>query len=578
MSEHVFIDIGEPGDALVITFGFAQWQHPVDFDFVGRLRKLEGILGQRFHRLYLRDPQLSWYLRGVPGLGVDVATTVAALTQVIAALKPSRVITLGQSMGGYAAVLYGHLLGAERAVAFGALSTMSPISARKLGDKRWLSTMQAPADDGLLSEQSDLALSLSRQPGLEMRMHYGMRPDIDEEGSENLDLFHARRFAALPSTRVDLHPKSGHAVVEHLRVAREIDAVLLQDLFDVDPAIIHRPASPAVDEGWAQWIVENRLLGSSPEQMVEAMIKGGIAPITARSAIAELERDPAFRAAHAFVSVTRKYESVMFNHQRAREIADAERGIERRSHVGRDEFLERYVSASRPLVLTRAMEDWPALRLWSPQYLKHRFAGAEVQVQRGRVSNPRCEQNAEAYPCEMTLSNYVDFVEAGSCKDHYITTSNGDLRRAPLDALLADVGSLPPYCRREGLPDASKFWYGPAGTVTPLHHDTRMLMHMHAVGRKRWRFISPMYTPWLYNAEGVYSRIDLDVPEHPLYPLRSGVKVLETVVEPGDALFIPLGWWHDVLTLDTCMSLSLTAFDFENEFTYSMPISGSGRR
>ncbi len=42
---------------------------------------------------------------------------------------------------------------------------------------------------------------------------------------------------------------------------------------------------------------------------------------------------------------------------------------------------------------------------------------------------------------------------------------------------------------------ASFFWVGPRGTNTPLHHDTVMLFHAQIVGRKRWRFISPLDTP-----------------------------------------------------------------------------------
>ena len=57
----------------------------------------------------------------------------------------------------------------------------------------------------------------------------------------------------------------------------------------------------------------------------------------------------------------------------------------------------------------------------------------------------------------------------------------------------------------------------PAGTVTPLHHDTIMLFHTQVVGRKRWRFISPLDTPRLYNHNNVFSPIDLDKPEDELY-------------------------------------------------------------
>lgn len=74
-----------------------------------------------------------------------------------------------------------------------------------------------------------------RHPG-----HDGERPDAPEHGAQNLDLFHARRFAALPACRVTRHAASDHTVVLHLKRKREIDATLLTDIFDVDPALLHR--------------------------------------------------------------------------------------------------------------------------------------------------------------------------------------------------------------------------------------------------------------------------------------------------------------------------------------------------
>jgi len=298
-SEHAVIELAQPGDPLVVTFGFAQWETVPAFDFIGRLRKLEGLLGQRFHRIHLRDPQRAWYLRGVLGLGIDVASTAAALNRAVDALKPSRVLTLGQSMGGYGAILFGNLLNADRVLAFGALSTMSPDISRGHGDTRWLSIMQALDDDHLLGPTTDLVHALTARPGnVDLRLHYGERPDAPEHGHENLDLHHARRFAKLPGCRITLHPAAAHAVSDHLRRSHELDACLLHDLFDVDKDLLHRRSRPALDDGWLQWIAENFLRGCSSDSMFTSMCDSGINPITARSAMAAIERDPSCRAAH----------------------------------------------------------------------------------------------------------------------------------------------------------------------------------------------------------------------------------------------------------------------------------------
>ncbi|WP_428507724.1 hypothetical protein [Roseateles sp.] len=291
----------EPADSpapLVITFGFAQWDVPVAFDFQGRLRKLEFLLGQKFHRIHLRDLSVSWYLHGVAGLGSNLLRTLDALATQVRALAPTRVMTLGQSMGGYGAILYGLALGVDRIVAFGALSTMDPAVARAQRDSRWLSVMERLQAEGVRPERTDLvALAAASARTLDLRLHYGELPDAPEHGALNLDLFHAARFAALPGCVVHRHPQATHAPSLLLQAQRQLDAVLLRDLFDVDPALVHQRFRPVLDDARLRTLAAQLLDGAAPEDAVAALTEQGLHPVTARSAVAELLRDPVFLAA-----------------------------------------------------------------------------------------------------------------------------------------------------------------------------------------------------------------------------------------------------------------------------------------
>jgi len=82
--------------------------------------------------VFVRDALRAWYLRGIGEVdaadtaGGDCAIGVSAsfdgvvqrLALEVAALRPSRVVTIGSSMGGYAAVRAGLALNADAAVAF----------------------------------------------------------------------------------------------------------------------------------------------------------------------------------------------------------------------------------------------------------------------------------------------------------------------------------------------------------------------------------------------------------------------------------------------------------------------------
>jgi hypothetical protein len=222
------------------------------------------------------------------------------------------------------------------------------------------------------------------------------------------------------------------------------------------------------------------------------------------------------------------------------------------------------------VVLTDVTRDWPAMRRGSPADLKQRFGHLDVEIQAERQADPKFEENKLAHRRTTRLATFVDQVlGGGATNDYYLTANNEALRRPEFAPLLADVGSLPAICDRTQLAARSSFWFGPAGTVTPLHHDTLMLFHTQVVGRKRWRFISPLEWARLYNHNNVFSPIDIDRPDLHRYPMFRDVTVLEVVVEPGDTVFLPLGWWHQVTALDVSLSFSYSNLDLPNEFAYA---------
>ena len=334
----------------------------------------------------------------------------------------------------------------------------------------------------------------------------------------------------------------------------------------------HAPAFRPLDAGWRQWIAENRLRQCTPESMLVTMAQAGLDPTECEAAIKAMESDPAFLAARKFQQLQTKLESVMENQQKLLELNPRYAQVEKRANVPLDEFLEKYVVGSRPLVLTDVARDWPAMARWSPQDLRARFGQLQVEIQAERSANPNYEIQKLDHRRSVRLADFVDQVlTGGATNDYYLTANNEMLSRPEFAPILADIGSLPAFCDRSQLAQRSSFWFGPAGTVTPLHHDTLMLCHTQIVGRKRWRFISPLQTPLLYNHFEVYSPIDIDRPDLNRYPLFAQATVLEVVVEPGETVFLPLGWWHQVTALDVSLSFSFSNLAVPNHYPFRNP-------
>jgi hypothetical protein len=333
------------------------------------------------------------------------------------------------------------------------------------------------------------------------------------------------------------------------------------------------PTAPTpVDPGWRQWIAENLLRGCTVESMLGTMERAGIPRGVASSAVQGVQQDAVYAAALRMRELRDKQVSVMRNLQRLWEQAPHYDHVEKRSRVSRDEFLARYVHGCRPVVLTDVAADWPAMRRWSPEDLKERFGHLEVEIQAERSGEQLYEVNKSKHRKRVNLGEFVDRVRsAGVSNDEYLTANNELLRRPEFAGLLADIGSLPEICDPSRLAERSSFWFGPAGTVTPLHHDTLMLFHTQVVGRKRWRFVSPLENHRLYNHFDVYSPVHLDSVDLHRHPEFAGVKVLDVVVEPGETVFLPLAWWHQVSALDVSLSFSYSNLAVPNEYTYVQP-------
>ena len=224
------------------------------------------------------------------------------------------------------------------------------------------------------------------------------------------------------------------------------------------------------------------------------VMQAGIDPAQASGFIAALPRNPMYRAAEKMRDRHERFARVMQNVQAVRESAPDYAHVEKRSRVSRDEFIERYVRGCRPVVLTDIARDWPALQRWSFAEFKRRYGAMTVQVQAGRDSDADFEVNKVRIAATPTSRPSSTASTSGVTNDEYLTANNELLRRPEFAGLLDDVGPLPDFCDQRPA-HAASLWIGPAGTRTPLHHDTLMLLHTQIVGRKRWRFVSPLSGP-----------------------------------------------------------------------------------
>jgi hypothetical protein len=336
-------------------------------------------------------------------------------------------------------------------------------------------------------------------------------------------------------------------------------------LSECPPPLDVPQAIKPLDDTWCQWIVDDMLRRASTASMLAATTEAGIDPAQASGFMAGLPRNPMYRAAEKMRDRHERFGRAMHHVQSLRESATDYAHVEKRSRVPREEFFERYVRGCRPVVLTDLARDWPAMQRWTLAEFKRRYGALTVQVQSGRNSDDNFEINKVQHRRETNFAAFVDrILTRGKTNDEYLTANNELLRRPEFNGLLDEIGTLPDFCIQSAFRNSAYLWVGPAGTKTPLHHDTVMLFHTQIVGRKRWRFVSPLSSPSLYNDYDVYSPVDFESLDLQRFPDAAKVTVLDVVVEPGETIFLPLAWWHQVTSLDPCISLSFTNLDVPN--------------
>ncbi|XP_013918990.1 PREDICTED: lysine-specific demethylase 8 [Thamnophis sirtalis] len=216
-------------------------------------------------------------------------------------------------------------------------------------------------------------------------------------------------------------------------------------------------------------------------------------------------------------------------------------------------FRERFLLPGAPLVLEGVVEHWPCLRKWSVDYLLQLAGNRTVPVELGaRYTDQDWSQNL------MTVAEFIrQFVEQnpkGYLAQHQLFDQIPELKE--------DIG-IPDYCclgKNEEEEITINAWFGPSGTISPLHQDPQQNFLVQVMGRKYVRLFSPDQSEKLYPHEGHLlhntSQVDVEHPDLVKFPNFKAAAFQDCILSPGEVLFIPASYWHYVRALDTSFSVS----------------------
>lgn len=216
-------------------------------------------------------------------------------------------------------------------------------------------------------------------------------------------------------------------------------------------------------------------------------------------------------------------------------------------------------AAGLPFVITGMVGKWPLSAL-TPQTLRERYGELPVRARVGDYINTAFAPDRAMQ--DMSLLAYLELVADGT---QALPPYVGNLELRALNSLC----HWPAYFKKMGPP---RFWLGPAATVTPLHCDYDDNIFAQIWGSKRIILSPPHHDEFLYpsaaNAILFGSPFNPEAPDYEAFPLARQASMIECIMQPGELLYVPAGWYHQVRAL----SFSLSA----NRWARALPLALRG--
>ena len=312
----------------------------------------------------------------------------------------------------------------------------------------------------------------------------------------------------------------------------------------------------------AQALLESGNLAKIRQRLIDS----GVSPATADYELRRAQKDPLFEAAARIRRDLAKSHWVLGNYRTL--FAQAgDSSVPTVDSIEPDRFVSDFSCLNRPVRLTGLVDHWPALRLWTLDYLAETVGDCVVELQGQRESADDYELMKDRHRRELLMRDVVNAIRgADRTNEFYVTAYSDSTNKQTLARLWAD---LAPVSILSGGGQDGFFWFGPKGTITPLHHDLTNNLLVQVLGRKRVLLVPPWELERVRNHTHCFSELtaaDLEAAG------ESGPRHLECVIGPGDALFLPIGWWHHVEALDVSISMSFTNFPGANDFTAGHPV------
>ncbi|HYC39784.1 MAG TPA: cupin-like domain-containing protein [Chitinophagaceae bacterium] len=224
-------------------------------------------------------------------------------------------------------------------------------------------------------------------------------------------------------------------------------------------------------------------------------------------------------------------------------------------------FKREFYDTGTPVVIRKLSHEWPAFQKWNWDFFKDLVGHKRVPLYNNVKSDQYTPVNrADDYK---TFGEYIDMIRTGPAAWRIFLFNIFD--HAP--QLIEDF-MWPEYLMKGFVKKYPMLFTGGAGSITHMHFDIDLshILHTQFVGRKRVLMFpfteqykiyrKPFEVLSLADFSNYYHEGRPDYQRFPALRLAEGY---DFVLEHGDTLFMPAGYWHHMEYLESGFALSLRA-------------------
>lgn len=239
------------------------------------------------------------------------------------------------------------------------------------------------------------------------------------------------------------------------------------------------------------------------------------------------------------------------------------KAVDKFEEITPEDFQNNYYDKQKPVIITGLAKKWPAYNTWNWDFFQEIVGNVEVGVYNNVKSDAYTPINkADGY---MKFGEYLDQVKKGPVELRIFLFNI--FQHAP--QIIKDF-TWPEHLMKGFVKRYPMLFTGGAGSVTHMHFDIDLshILHTQFMGKKRVLLFPhqeqyKIYRkPWevlsLVNFQHYFDEGNnkLDLEKYPAVNLAQGYEV---ILDHGDTLFMPAGYWHHMEYLDSGFAMSLRA-------------------